>query len=67
MFNYSEVSDERRNLLRSVELKAVEYQDELEAGQRQVKAGWTVQQQVQHYRRKLIKKVCFMFLINFLI
>ncbi|XP_077293313.1 U2 snRNP-associated SURP motif-containing protein [Arctopsyche grandis] len=52
----NEVSDERRNLLRSVELKAVEYQDELEAGQRQIKAGWTVQQQVQHYRRKLIKK-----------
>lgn len=56
-FIISEVSDERRNLLRNVELKTMQYQDELEGGQRILKTGWSVQQQVQHYRRKLIRKV----------
>jgi hypothetical protein len=33
------------------------YQDEIESGRKSVKSGWTLQQQVEHYRRKLIKKV----------
>ncbi|XP_067010744.2 U2 snRNP-associated SURP motif-containing protein isoform X2 [Anabrus simplex] len=49
-------NEERRQRLREIELKAVQYQDELESGQRSLKSGWTVQQQVEHYRRKLLRK-----------
>ncbi|XP_063237472.1 U2 snRNP-associated SURP motif-containing protein [Bacillus rossius redtenbacheri] len=49
-------NEERRARLREIEVKAVEYQDELECGQRSLKAGWTIQQQVEHYRRKLLRK-----------
>lgn len=48
--------EEKRNRLREVELKTVQYQDELESGQRNLKSGWTIQQQIEHYRRKLMKK-----------
>lgn len=34
----------------------MQYQDELESGQRSLKSGWTVPQQVEHYRRKLLRK-----------
>lgn len=34
----------------------MQYQDELESGERSLKSGWTVNQQVEHYRRKLLKK-----------
>nr|CAD7453892.1 unnamed protein product [Timema tahoe] len=51
-----DVTEERRAMLREIELKAVQYQDELESGQRGLKSGWTVQQQVEHYRRKLLRK-----------
>lgn len=50
------MSEERRTRLREIEVKAVQYQDELESGQRSLKSGWTVPQQVEHYRRKLLKK-----------
>lgn len=59
-FEYSEATrdfdEEKRVRLRDIELKTVQYQDELEAGQRNLKSGWTVQQQAEHYRRKLMKK-----------
>lgn len=59
-FDYNEeardVDEEKRIRLREVELKTVQYQDELESGQRNLKSGWTVQQQAEHYRRKLMKK-----------
>lgn len=48
--------DDRRAKLREVEVKVMQYQDELESGKRSVKAGWTLAQQVQHYRKKLIRK-----------
>jgi cwf21 domain len=35
----------------------MQYQDEIESGKKSVKSGWTMAQQVEHYRRKLIKKV----------
>lgn len=47
--------------LREIEVKAMQYQDELESGTKILKSGWTVQQQVEHYRRKLLKKVTFYF------
>lgn len=48
--------EEKRIRLREVELKTVQYQDELESGQRSLKSGWSVQQQIEHYRRKLMKR-----------
>lgn len=51
-----DMTEERRTKLREIELKAVQYQDELESGQRTLKSGWSVSQQVEHYRRKLLRK-----------
>lgn len=50
------MTEERRSKLREIEVKAMQYQDELESGQRSLKSGWTVSQQVEHYRRKLLRK-----------
>jgi hypothetical protein len=52
-----DLNEDRRARLREIELKAVQYQDELECGQRTLKSGWSIQQQVEHYRRKLLRKV----------
>ncbi|CAD7077160.1 unnamed protein product [Hermetia illucens] len=49
-------NEEKRNKLREIEMKTMEYQDELESGGREVKPGWTIPQQVEHYRRKLLKR-----------
>ena len=38
--------EERRALLREVEVRVMQYQDELEGGRKTVKAGWTVAEQV---------------------
>lgn len=51
-------NEERRNRLREIEVKTMEYQDELESGRRTLKSGMTIQAQVEHYRKKLIRKVC---------
>lgn len=51
------VHEEQRMRLREIELKTVRYQDELESGQRALKSGWTIQQQTEHYRRKLMKRI----------
>lgn len=56
MFYFRNMTEERRNKLREIEVKAMQYQDELESGQRSLKSGWTVSQQVEHYRRKLLRK-----------
>lgn len=50
------MTEEKRQKLREIEVKAVQYQDELESGQRILKSGWTLPQQVEHYRRKLLRK-----------
>lgn len=59
-FEYNEdtrdYDEEKRMRLREVELKTMHYQDELESGQRNLKSGWSVQQQCEHYRRKMMKK-----------
>lgn len=49
--------EEKRARLRDIEVKAMQYQDELESGQRALKSGWNIAQQVEHYRRKLLRKV----------
>lgn len=50
-------NEERRNRLREIEVKAMQYQDELESGRRSIKGGMSIQAQVEHYRKKLIRKV----------
>ncbi|XP_051156379.1 U2 snRNP-associated SURP motif-containing protein isoform X1 [Leptopilina boulardi] len=49
-------NEERRNRLREIEVKAMQYQDELESGRRSIKGGMSIQAQVEHYRKKLIRK-----------
>lgn len=48
--------DERRTRLREVEMKVMEFQDELESGRRDVRSGYTIQEEIVRYRKKLIKK-----------
>ncbi|XP_037946449.1 U2 snRNP-associated SURP motif-containing protein [Teleopsis dalmanni] len=48
--------EDKRQKLREIELKTIQYQDDLESGERDLKPGWTVMEQVQHYRKKLLKK-----------
>ncbi|GFG39613.1 hypothetical protein Cfor_02887, partial [Coptotermes formosanus] len=55
-YDVRDLNEDRRARLREIELKAVQYQDELECGQRSLKSGWSIQQQVEHYRRKLLRK-----------
>lgn len=52
----SSYNEERRLRLREIEVKAMQYQDELESGKRAIKPGMTIQSQVEHYRSKLIKR-----------
>ncbi|KAK0066648.1 U2 snRNP-associated SURP motif-containing protein [Biomphalaria pfeifferi] len=54
---YSQLSEERRQKLREIEVKVVKYQDELEAGKRSRKSGMSLLDQVEHYRRKLHNKL----------
>ncbi|KAK1167320.1 U2 snRNP-associated SURP motif-containing protein [Acipenser oxyrinchus oxyrinchus] len=53
-----DLSEGKRAKLRELELKVVKFQDELESGKRPRKSGVTVQQQVEHYRNKLLQKEC---------
>jgi len=50
------VTEERRALLRDVEVKVMQYQDELENGRKGIKSGWTISDQVEHYRKKMLRK-----------
>ena len=50
------VTEERRQLLRDIEVKVMQYQDELEAGKKGIKSGWTISDQVEHYRKKLLRR-----------
>ncbi|XP_006002850.1 U2 snRNP-associated SURP motif-containing protein isoform X2 [Latimeria chalumnae] len=53
---YSEMSEEKRAKLREIELKVMKFQDELESGKRPKKAGQSIQEQVEHYRDKLLQR-----------
>ncbi|XP_014260927.1 U2 snRNP-associated SURP motif-containing protein [Cimex lectularius] len=46
----------RRARLREIEVKVMQYQDELESGKRSLKVGWTVAEQIEHHRKKLLRK-----------
>lgn len=51
-----EDTEEKRKRLREIEVKVLEYQDELETGDRLLKSGWSIKQQVEHFRKKLLRK-----------
>ncbi|XP_020802276.1 U2 snRNP-associated SURP motif-containing protein [Drosophila serrata] len=54
--NSQKYTDEKRQKLREIELKAIQYQDELESGKRRVEPGWTVAEQVEYFRKRLLKQ-----------
>jgi len=56
-FAFREMNEERRGKLREIELKVMTYQDQLESGERSVKANCSISQQIEHYRKKLLRKV----------
>ncbi|XP_053672314.1 U2 snRNP-associated SURP motif-containing protein [Anopheles nili] len=47
----------RRVRLREIEVKMVQYQDEYESGARQVRSGWTLHEEIDNYRMKLMKEM----------
>uniref|UniRef100_A0A674BFC8 Zgc:163098 n=1 Tax=Salmo trutta TaxID=8032 RepID=A0A674BFC8_SALTR len=51
-----EMSESKRSRLRELEVKVMQFQDELETGKRPRKSGMNVQKQVEHYRNKLLQK-----------
>uniref|UniRef100_A0AAX7T8K9 U2 snRNP-associated SURP motif-containing protein n=1 Tax=Astatotilapia calliptera TaxID=8154 RepID=A0AAX7T8K9_ASTCA len=53
----SEMNEEKRSKLREIEVKVMKFQDELESGKRPKKPGQSIQEQVEHYRDKLLQKV----------
>uniref|UniRef100_A0A8K9V6W7 U2 snRNP-associated SURP motif-containing protein n=1 Tax=Oncorhynchus mykiss TaxID=8022 RepID=A0A8K9V6W7_ONCMY len=54
---HSEMNEDRRTKLREIEVKVMKFQDELESGKRPKKSGQSLQEQVEHYRDKLLHKV----------
>uniref|UniRef100_A0A8D3E2T2 U2 snRNP associated SURP domain containing n=1 Tax=Scophthalmus maximus TaxID=52904 RepID=A0A8D3E2T2_SCOMX len=53
----SEMNEEKRSKLREIEVKVMKFQDELELGKRPKKPGQSIQEQVEHYRDKLLQKL----------
>nr|XP_020454418.1 U2 snRNP-associated SURP motif-containing protein-like isoform X1 [Monopterus albus]XP_020454419.1 U2 snRNP-associated SURP motif-containing protein-like isoform X1 [Monopterus albus]XP_020454420.1 U2 snRNP-associated SURP motif-containing protein-like isoform X1 [Monopterus albus]XP_020454421.1 U2 snRNP-associated SURP motif-containing protein-like isoform X1 [Monopterus albus]XP_020454422.1 U2 snRNP-associated SURP motif-containing protein-like isoform X1 [Monopterus albus]XP_020454423.1 len=51
-----QMSESKRKRLRELEVKVMKIQDELESGKRPSKSGMSIQQQVEHYRNKLLQK-----------
>jgi U2-associated protein SR140 len=49
-------TEEKRKRLREIENKVIEYQDELDSGKRSKKSGFSIDEQVEHFRRKLLRK-----------
>uniref|UniRef100_A0A182QTJ5 U2 snRNP-associated SURP motif-containing protein n=1 Tax=Anopheles farauti TaxID=69004 RepID=A0A182QTJ5_9DIPT len=47
----------RRVRLREIEVKMVQYQDEFESGARQIRTGWTLPEEIDSYRMKLMKEM----------
>uniref|UniRef100_A0A3B3D2I9 U2 snRNP-associated SURP domain containing n=1 Tax=Oryzias melastigma TaxID=30732 RepID=A0A3B3D2I9_ORYME len=52
----SGMNEEKRTKLREIEVKVMKFQDELESGKRPKKPGQSIQEQVEHYRDKLLQK-----------
>merc|ERR1712079_952759 len=45
-----------RQRLREIEVKVMCYQDDLESGKVSIRPGWTISEQVAHFRKKMGKK-----------
>lgn len=54
--DYDEI---KRIKLRELEVRTMQYQDSLETGETELKPGWTISEQVEQYRKKLLKMVRF--------
>nr|XP_013118904.1 unnamed protein product [Stomoxys calcitrans] len=54
--NEEDFDEIKRTKLRDVEVKTMQYQDSLESGEIDLKTGWTIPEQVEYYRKKLLKK-----------
>lgn len=52
----TELNEDRRAILREIEVKVLRFQDELESGKRSKRHGTTVLEQVEEYRKRLIKR-----------
>ncbi|XP_005179362.1 U2 snRNP-associated SURP motif-containing protein [Musca domestica] len=50
--DYDEI---KRIKLRELEVRTMQYQDSLETGETELKPGWTISEQVEQYRKKLLK------------
>lgn len=48
--------DERRKLLREIEVKVLKYQDEIDSGKESRKKGLSLSNQIEEYRIRLLKK-----------
>ena len=51
------LSESQRKQLREIEIKTMQYQDELESGTRSLRRGNTISGQVEDYRQKLMRKM----------
>ncbi|KAM3869216.1 U2 snRNP-associated SURP motif-containing protein [Diretmus argenteus] len=51
-----QMSESKRKRLRELEVKVMKIQDDLESGKRPKKSGISMQEQVEHYRNKLLQK-----------
>lgn len=51
------MDEEKRKMLREIEVKIVKYIDEIESGKVKREEGLTIQEQAEKYRQELIKKV----------
>ncbi|XP_017867259.1 PREDICTED: U2 snRNP-associated SURP motif-containing protein isoform X1 [Drosophila arizonae] len=52
----SKFNDEKRQKLREIEVKVMQYQDELESGKRRLEPGYSMPEQVEYYRKRLLKR-----------
>ena len=52
-----QLSEDKRQILREIEVQAVKYQDDIETGRVERNPATNVQQQVEDYRNFLLKKV----------
>uniref|UniRef100_T1GB03 CWF21 domain-containing protein n=1 Tax=Megaselia scalaris TaxID=36166 RepID=T1GB03_MEGSC len=48
------INEDHRSKLRDIEVRTMKYQDELESGVKDLKSGWSIDEQVEQYRRKLL-------------
>lgn len=54
---YSFNKAKRKQIKKEVELKVLEYRDELETGKQPLRSGWTMSEQLEYYRKRLLKQV----------